>query len=82
MIKYQARILKDGKGYAVDFPDLPGCFAMGDTLEEAKGMAVKPLVSTWKRQETPDGKFPRLSKERGKTIIGFILKVVWRPLSC
>ena len=35
MIQYQAVIEKDGTGYSVSFPDLPGCFSAGDTVEEA-----------------------------------------------
>ena len=47
MIKYQAKIYKDGKSYSVEFPDLPGCFSMGDTLEEAKTMAKDALSLYW-----------------------------------
>jgi antitoxin HicB len=36
MIKYQAKIYKDGSLYPVEFPDLPGCFTFGETLDEAK----------------------------------------------
>jgi predicted RNase H-like HicB family nuclease len=43
MIKYQVKIYKDGKSFSVNFPDLPGCFSMGDTLEEAKIMAQDAL---------------------------------------
>ena len=43
MKKHQAKIYKDGKSYSVEFPDLPGCFSMGDTLEEAKTMAQEAL---------------------------------------
>ena len=38
MIKYQAKIIKDSGSFSVEFPDLPGCFSFGETLEEAKKM--------------------------------------------
>lgn len=33
----------DSGGYSVDFPDLPGCISVGDTLEEALTMAREAL---------------------------------------
>ena len=38
-------VLIDGEpgGYGVVFPDLPGCVAMGDTVEEALGNAGESL---------------------------------------
>ena len=66
MIKYQARILKDGKGYAVGFPDLPGCFSMGDTLEEAKGMASEALSLYLEEARDPRWEVPKAKKRKGK----------------
>jgi predicted RNase H-like HicB family nuclease/DNA-binding XRE family transcriptional regulator len=43
MIRYQARVFKDGKRYSVEFPDLPGCFSAGATREEAIDNAVEAL---------------------------------------
>ena len=38
---YQAIVTKDEEGgYDVEFPDLPGCFTCGDTLQEAGEMAM------------------------------------------
>jgi antitoxin HicB len=56
MIKYQARIYKDGTAYSVEFPDLDGCFSFGETIVEAKAMAKEALSlyleeardATWK----------------------------------
>jgi len=58
MIKYQAKILKDGKSYAVEFPDLPGCFSMGETLEEAKFMAQDALTLYLEEARNPKWDVP------------------------
>ncbi|MCM1106544.1 MAG: type II toxin-antitoxin system HicB family antitoxin [Blautia sp.] len=33
---------EDG-GYSISFPDLPGCFSYGDSLEEAQSMAAEAV---------------------------------------
>ena len=44
MITYVAHIWQDTNGtYSVEFPDLPGCFSWGETLEEAQAMAKEAL---------------------------------------
>ncbi len=43
MIRYQARIFKDGKRYSVVFPDLPGCFSDGKTKVDAEKNARQSL---------------------------------------
>jgi len=43
MIRYQARIYKDGAGYSVDFPDLPGCYSSGRNRTEARRNAREAL---------------------------------------
>jgi antitoxin HicB len=43
---YTARILKQKRGYLVEFPDLPGCLTEGRTLEEALENAREAL-SGW-----------------------------------
>ena len=43
MLKYKANIEKDGDGYSVTFPDLPGCLSSGHSLEEAKENAIEAL---------------------------------------
>jgi predicted RNase H-like HicB family nuclease/DNA-binding XRE family transcriptional regulator len=40
---YPAVIKKDGKYYMVEFPDLPGCFSQGKTVEEAFVYAKEAL---------------------------------------
>jgi predicted RNase H-like HicB family nuclease len=45
MSVYYAGFIPTGNVYAVLFPDLPGCNAQGDTLEEAVAMAAEALTS-------------------------------------
>jgi len=33
-----------GSSYGVNFPDFPGCYTAGDTLEEAQAMAIECLA--------------------------------------
>jgi len=40
---YPALFVPEDIGYSVSFPDLPGCFTEGDTLEEAYEMAFAAL---------------------------------------
>lgn len=40
---YPAVFEKTETGYSVLFPDLPGCFTVGNTLEEAHLMAKEAL---------------------------------------
>lgn len=43
-MRYIALIHKDpDSAYGVQFPDIPGCFSAGDTLEEASRNAVEAL---------------------------------------
>ncbi len=45
MTSYIAYLRKDADSdYGVEFPDLPGCFSAGSTLEEAKAMAAEALA--------------------------------------
>lgn len=43
MIQYQALIERDGRGYLVSFPDLPGCVTEGRTKDEAHKNAREAL---------------------------------------
>ncbi len=36
--------MEGNSGYRVEFPDIPGCFSQGDTLEEAYRMAGEALA--------------------------------------
>ena len=46
---------EDGKGYAVEVPDLPGCVSEGDDLAEAILMATDAACG-WVLDELEDGK--------------------------
>ena len=41
---YQAVYFEDGENIGVEFPDLPGCFSQGKTLEEAKQNAIQAVA--------------------------------------
>ena len=44
---YVAKLTPEADGgYSVEFPDIPGCFTQGDTLEEALAMAKEALELT------------------------------------
>jgi len=47
-------------GYSVSFPDLPGCFTEGNTLEQAHAMAVD-AIGLYIHQEDGQVKLPRVS---------------------
>lgn len=66
MIKYQAKIFKDGDTYSVVFPDLPGCFSMGETLEEAKTMAKDSLTLYLEEARSPKWEMPKAKKRKSK----------------
>jgi len=45
MASYIAYLRKDkDSDYGVEFPDLPGCFSVGRTLEETRAMAAEALA--------------------------------------
>jgi predicted RNase H-like HicB family nuclease len=45
MTAYVAFIRKDpGSDYGVEFPDLPGCFSVGSTIEEVRAMAAEAVA--------------------------------------
>ncbi len=66
MIKYQAKIYKDDDTYSVEFPDLPGCFSMGSTLEEAKAMAKEALSLYLEEARDPKWKVPKAKTRKGR----------------
>lgn len=43
MAKYAVVIEETGNGYAAGLPSLPGCVAVGDTLEETKALIVEAV---------------------------------------
>lgn len=65
MIRYQAKIWKDGKHYSVAFPDLPGCFSQGSTLENALKNAREALSLYLEESRDPFWKVPRPKFRKG-----------------
>ncbi len=66
MIRYQARIEKDGKYYSVEFPDLPGCFSDGSTYEEAKENAREALSLYLEEARDPEWSVPAPKSRSGR----------------
>ena len=56
-------------GYAVEFPDLPGCVTGGDTMAEAIFMA-EDAASGWVLTELEDGKQAPKASEFSAVMIG------------
>jgi antitoxin HicB len=68
MIQFQAKIYKDGDSYSVEFPDLPGCFSMGSSLEEAKEMASDALSLYLEEARDPQWKIPAPKYRKNKNL--------------
>jgi antitoxin HicB len=66
MIKYQAKIFKDDDSYSVEFPDLPGCFSAGESLENAKEMAKEALTLYLEEARSPNWELPRPKNRSSK----------------
>ncbi len=58
-MRYIALIYKDpDSAFGVVFPDLPGCFSAGDTMEEASQNAVEALATHIRWLETDGDPVP------------------------
>jgi predicted RNase H-like HicB family nuclease/DNA-binding XRE family transcriptional regulator len=66
MIRYQAKIYKDGERFSVEFPDLPGCFSDGKNKEEAKKNAREALSLYLEEARDPQCAIPKAKNRRGK----------------
>lgn len=53
-VDYPATFIQSGNGYTVEFPDLPGCVAKGDSFEEARVMA-EDAAKRWIQTSIEDG---------------------------
>lgn len=58
---YPAIFTKEENGYSVRFPDFPGCFTEGDTLEEAYKMATC-AIGLYAQNEDGEFEFPEASE--------------------
>ena len=66
MIKYQIRIHKEDGAFWGEFPDLPGCFTIGDTREELLEQAREALSLYLEEARDPLWKIPEASHRAGK----------------
>jgi antitoxin HicB len=66
MIRYQAKIYKDGRRFSVEFPDLPGCFSEGTTYEDASKNAREALSLFLEEARDPFWQIPDAKTRQGK----------------
>lgn len=66
MIRYQARVYRDGSQYSVEFPDFPGCFSAGETKEEALENAREALSLRLEEARDPKWRLPRAKRYKGR----------------
>ena len=66
MIRYQAKIYKDGDSYSVVFPDLPGCLSSGDTKKEAQQYAREALSLFLEEARDVKWEVPKPKSRRGR----------------
>jgi len=60
---YPAIFTAEDIGFSVSFPDLPGCFTEGDTLEEAYKMAAS-AIGLYTQTENGNFEFPTASSPK------------------
>ncbi len=65
MIRYQAKIYKDGRSYSVEFPDLPGCFSSGATKKAAHENAREALSLYLEHARDPEWTLPTARTRKG-----------------
>lgn len=70
MITYPALFEYDEveRVYNVQFPDLPGCFTYGETIDEAKDMAKEALTGYLQAVDTRKMRLPDPSKLEGDEV--------------
>ena len=59
-IYYPAVFTAEDVGFSVRFPDLPGCYTEGDTIEEAYEMSVS-AIGLYSQTEGGEFNFPKAS---------------------
>jgi antitoxin HicB len=69
LIKYQAKLTKESEGgYSVTFPDVPGCFTDGDTIEEALINAKEALSLHLEESVNPKWDVPTPKERKGRNL--------------
>jgi len=64
---YPAIFTKEDVGFSVSFPDLPGCYTEGDTIEEAYKMSTS-AIGLYAQNEEGDFIFPEASAPNDITL--------------
>jgi predicted RNase H-like HicB family nuclease/DNA-binding XRE family transcriptional regulator len=67
MIRYQIKVHKEDGSYWGEFPDLPGCFTIGDTKEELLDQARDALSLYLEEARDPQWKIPESRSRAGKS---------------
>ena len=67
---YPAIFTPEDSGYSVEFPDIPGCFTCGDSLEESLSMAKDALSLILVEYEDKKSDIPNSSPIRTLTLEG------------
>ena len=60
---------KEEKVYNVRFPDLPGCFTYGESIDEAKSMAKEALTGYLQSVDARKMRLPDPSETKGDEVI-------------
>ena len=69
MIRYQAKIYKDGNQYSVEFPDLAGCFSAGKTKAEALEHAREALSLYLEEARDPKWDIPKARERKSSKYV-------------
>jgi len=66
-IYYPAIFTAEDIGFSVRFPDFPGCYTEGDTIEEAYKMSVD-AIGLYAQSESGNFEFPKASAPNAVTL--------------
>jgi antitoxin HicB len=69
VIQYQAKLHKEGSGYWLEFPDLPGCFTQGKSRAEALENAREALSLWLEEARDPHWDIPVPKARRGRQYV-------------
>lgn len=81
MLSYPAKLMPDGDGFMVSFPDIPEALTSGSTREEALDMAADALVTAMEfyfedRRTVP----PPSAPKRGQVLVDLPLSIAAKVL--
>lgn len=76
MLRYPARVARDGEGFVVSFPDIPEALTGAETREEALDMAVDALTTAMDFYFEDRRPVPRPSEpKRGQVVVELPISV-------